>query len=92
MALAMHVLKSVVGTYRCVAESTAQAIKVAAEYRQEGWRCSTRGRRLVLTTCREAYLRPETPVMIWQVDRTPHEAACKEWLVPELRGRRNKEP
>lgn len=88
----MRLPKTVVGTYRCVAESTAQAIKVAEAYRQKGWRCTTRGRRLVLTTTREAYLSQDTPVLIWQVDRSAHEDACREWLVPELRGSRRKEP
>ena len=87
----MRLPKSVVGTYRCLAESTAQAMRVAAEYRQRGWQCTTRGRRLVLTTNRETYLTPGTPVQICQVDRTPHEEACREWLVPELRGRRRRE-
>jgi hypothetical protein len=84
-------MKSVTGTYRVTAESTAQAIKVAEEYREKGWRCTSRGRRIVMTACREGFLQPETPVLLWQMDRSPHEEACKQWLVPELRGRRKKE-
>jgi hypothetical protein len=83
----MRSLKSV-GTYRVIADSTAQAIKVAEEYRKKGWRCTSRGRRLVLTTSRDEHLSPLTRVTIWQVDHTPHEVACREFLVPELRGRR----
>lgn len=91
VALSKHSSKMVIGTYRVVAESTAQAIKVAEEYRRDGWRCTTRGRRIVMTTHRDASLRPDTPVVLWQMDRSPHEEACKQWLVPELRGRRKKE-
>ncbi|MCS6914222.1 MAG: hypothetical protein RMK29_12765 [Myxococcales bacterium] len=80
--------KTVYGTYRAVAETTAQAMRIAEEYRRIGWTCSTRGRRLVLTTHVEAYLSPRTPVQIWQLDRSSHEEACRRWLVPELRGRR----
>lgn len=87
----MRSLKTVVGTYRVAAESTAQAQRVAEEYRLLGWRCSSRGKRIVLTTYREEFLRRDTPVTIWQVDKTPHEVACREWLVPELRGARKKE-
>ncbi len=88
----MRSLKTVVGTYRVTADSTAQAIKVAEEYRRKGWKCSSRGRRVVLTTCKEdMYLDPATRVMIWQVDRTPHDEACRQWLVPELRGKRHRD-
>lgn len=78
-------------TYRVTADSTAQAIKVAEEYRRKGWRCSSRGRRLVLTTTREEYLAPDSPIVLWQMDRSSHEVACQEWLVPELRGGRRRE-
>lgn len=80
--------KSAVGTYRVTARSTAQALKIAEEYRRMGWRCSSRGKRIVMTTYEEAYLSPLTAVLIWQVDRSTHEEACRQWLVPELRGRR----
>ncbi len=42
-------------------------------------------------TTKEGALRPETPVVLWQMDRAPHDEACKQWLVPELRGRRKKD-
>jgi hypothetical protein len=77
------------GTYRVTAETTAQAMRIADEYRHLGWTCSSRGRRLVLTTYTEAYLSPRTPVLLWQLDKAPHEEASRQWLVPELRGRRS---
>lgn len=76
------------GTYRVTARSTAQAIKIAEEYRRMGWRCSSRGKRIVLTTYEDVFMSPMTPVLIWQVDRSTHEEACRQWLVPELRGGR----
>lgn len=87
----MRMSKAVVGTYRVTARSTAQAIKIAEEYRRMGWRCSSRGKRIVLTTYEEAFLSPITAVLIWQVDRSPHDEACRQWLVPELRGGRPRE-
>lgn len=92
VAALKHSAKTVYGTYRAVAETTAQAMRIAEEYRRIGWTCSTRGRRLVLTTHVEAYLSPRTPVQIWQLDRSPHDEACRRWLVPELRGRRTSLP
>lgn len=86
----MRMHKPVFGTYRLTADTTAQAMRVAETYRQRGWRCTTRGRRLVLTTHREEYLDADTPGQLWQLDRAPHEVACREWLVPELRGSRRR--
>lgn len=89
----MRTYKPVFGTYRLTTDTTAQAMRVAESYRLRGWRCTTRGRRLVLTTHEEAYLDPDTPGDLWQLDRSAHEVACREWLVPELRGsRRRAEP
>lgn len=79
--------KQVHGTYRVTAETTAQAMRIADEYRRLGWTCSSRGRRLVLTTYTEAYLSPRTPVLLWQLDKAAHEEASRQWLVPELRSR-----
>lgn len=76
------------GTYRVTAETTAQAMRIADEYRRLGWTCSSRGRRIVLTTYGEAYLSPRTPVQLYQLDRSAHDEATRQWLVPELRGRR----
>src|SRR5262245_45536478 len=87
-ALSKRLLKSVWGTYRVSAESTAQAIRIAAAYRKQGWLASSRGKRIVLTALEPAYLDADTPVTIWQVDRASHEAACKQFLIPELRGQR----
>lgn len=86
----MRTYRPVFGTYRLVAESTAQAMRVAETYRKRGWRCTTRGRRLVLTTHQREFLEPDTPGELWQLDRSAHEVACREWLVPELRGGRRR--
>ena len=88
MAALKRSAKAVHGTYRVTAETTAQAMRIADEYRRLGWTCSSRGRRLVLTTYTDAYLSPRTPVLIWQMDRGAHDEACRQWLVPELRGKR----
>lgn len=88
MAALNRSAKVVHSTYRASAETTAQAMRIAEDYRRIGWVCTTRGRRLVLTCYAEAYLSPRTPILIWQLDKSAHDEACQKWLVPELRTRR----